>query len=495
MQYYLRNDFYPKAVRYTYPVNNFSGLDALSEQNTLPLTYCSYCYNVGFRNGALINGMGIEMAKINNSALPNVGLMGRRISRCWIYFKYNYTLQRREDRIVALLDNGAVYTTLLDGGDCFMQTTMSFAAGTCSAINYHYNGEDIFLMFGSQGGMYLYDGQNATYYEGVPGFSSICLHYDRIYGTTQSGLNRVYFSDELNPTNWNNSITEGGYISFPDEGGRAQKALSFNDYVFIFRENGIHRLTAYTDLTEYKLTKVFSTSNKIYPKTIQICGDRIVFLAEDGLYSFDGFVARKVFNQLFPIIGEKKYSVACYFNYKYYLSTNIMRLDDYEVGDEREMAMKNNCILAMDFDLNNVNILRGADVGSFLPVNMGDICSLFVSFNNYRSSYLGMINDSGKLFNTPLKKVWVSPKTNLSKLAGDKVVRRIYISAKQPLTITISADSEVVNTVYSSPNIQMIPINKKAEDISIKIETENDSLYLNGFLIEFDLIRRRYDNG
>lgn len=495
MQFYLRNDYTPKTVRYNYPINNFSGLDALSEQNTLPLTYCSYGYNIGFRNGALINGMGIEYARINNSLLPNVGAMGRRIMKSWIYLKYNYTIHERQDKIVALLDNGAVYTTPLDGGTSFTQTTMSFAAGMASALNYHYNGEDVFLLFGSQGGMYLYDGTNATFYQDVPGFNSVCMHYDRVYGTTETGLNRVYFSDDLDPTNWQTSLSEGGYLSFPDEGGRVQKVLSFNDYVFIFRENGIHRLTAYTDLTEYKLTKVFSTSNKVYPNTVQICGDKILFLAEDGLYSFDGFTARKFFSQLFPIIAEKKYSVACYFNYKYYLATNITKPYGQVVGDESEIAMKNNCIIAIDFDLNNVSILRGADICSFLPVNMGDICQLIVSFNNFRSSYLGMINASGKLINTPLKKIWVSPKTNLSKLEGDKIIRRIYISAKQPLTITVDAEEQVIKTVYSSPNIQMIPINKKVEDISIKLETESDELYLNGLLLEFDLIRRRYING
>ena len=65
------------------------------------------------------------------------------------------------------------------------------------------------------------------------------------------------------------SMDQGGYIS-PDEGGRAQKVVSFNDYVFIFREYAIHRLTAYTDLTEYKLIKTFHQQQD-YPDTVQIC--------------------------------------------------------------------------------------------------------------------------------------------------------------------------------------------------------------------------------
>lgn len=492
MQYYIRNDYMQKTTRYSYPINSFAGIDALSEQNNLPLTYCSYGYNIGFVNGALINGMGIETAKINNSALPNVGVFGRKIIRCWIYLKYDHTLHQQQDKIVALLDDGSIYTTLLNGATVFTQTTMSFNQGLANGINYHYNDKDVFLLFGEQGGMYIYDGLQATYYENTPGFSSICLHYGRVYGTTSYGPNRLYFSDDLDPTNWQISLNEGGYISFPDQGGRAQKVVSFHDYVFVFRENAIHRLTAYTDLTEFKITKVFESSNMIYHKTVQICGDRIVFLADDGLYSFDGFIAKKVFNELFPLIEEKSNSIACYFDYKYYLATNIINSDNSVVGDEAQQGMKNNSVIAFDFDLKNVSILRGVDIGGFLSANMPDIQELFVSFNNFRCPYLGMINNSGTLFGSSLKKLWQSPLTNLTKLAGDKIIRRIYLLCKQPLTLTITADTESVINLPPSSKIQMIPINQKAQEIALNIQTQSDNFFLSGLLIEFDIVKRRY---
>ncbi|MDD4315929.1 MAG: hypothetical protein PHC84_02085 [Clostridia bacterium] len=491
MQFYLRNDYIPKVSRYSYPVKSFAGIDALSEQETLPLAYCSYGYNIGFRNGALINGIGIDNAVINNSALPGTGAFGKRIVRCWIYYKYNYTLRQREDEIVVLCDDGAVYTTLLDGGTAFTQTTMSFSGATASAINYHYNGEDILLLFGSSGGMYVYNGATAVFYANVPGFTSVCLHYERIYGTTGYGFNRVYFSDDLNPTNWNVSLTEAGYISFPDEGGRVGKVLSFNDYVFIFRDYGIHRLTAYTDLTEYKLTKVFSTANRIYPDTVQICGDRIIFVAEDGFYSFDGYTAKKVFSQLFPLIDGKKHAVSCYFNYKYYLSATL-KTDGQTVGDEDEGNMKNNGMIILDLDLSDVSVFRGGDVGSFLPVNVGDICALLVTFNNYRSSRLGLVSESGRLFEKPLLKLWRSPKTGFSQLSGDKVLRRIYLTANQPLSVTVCGECEKQRQVYSSPQVQLLPVNDKASAFSVSIATISDSLYLSGLLMEFDIIKRRY---
>lgn len=491
MQFYLRNDYIPRVSRYSYPVKSFAGIDALSEQETLPLTYCSYGYNIGFRNGALTNGIGIDSAVINGSTLPNVGIFGRSIMKCWIYYKYNYTLHRREDEIVVLCDNGAVYTTLLDGGTVFHKTTMSFPESTASALNYHFNGEDVLLIFGASGGMYVYNGEEETFYANVPGFNSVCLHYERIYGTTDYGFNRVYFSDDLNPTNWNISLTEAGYISFPDEGGRVGKVLSFNDYVFIFRDYAIHRLTAYTDLTEYKLTKVFSTGNKIFPNTVQVCGDRIMFVAEDGFYSFDGYTAKKVFSHLFPLIDSKKDAVSCYFNYKYYLSVALKK-DDRIVGDEDQGNMKNNGVIVIDLDLNDVSIFRGGDINCFLPVNLSDICVLLVTFNNYRCPRIGMVTQSGRIFEKPLLKLWRSPKTGFSQPAGDKVLRRIFLTARQPMTISVSGEQTIQRQVYTSTEVQLLPINEKASEFSVSLATESDNLYLTGMLMEFDIIRRRY---
>lgn len=494
MQSYLRNDYVANVTRYSYPINIFSGIDALSDENALPLSYCSYCYNVGFRNGALTNGIGISKAEINGNLLPNVGIMGKVIKKCYIYYRYDYINRVRDDRIVAMLDDGYIYTTKLDGGNSFEKSDMVFPTTVASALNYHYNGEDVLLIFSSAGGMYIYNGTTSTYYQGVPAFSSVCLHYERVYGTVE-GENRVYFSDDLDPTNWQTSITEGGYITFPDEGGIVKKVVSFNDYVFIFRENAIHRLTAYTDLTEFKLTKIFSTYNKIYPDTLAICSDRIVFLMEDGLYSFDGYTPHKIYSEIFPLIDSKEYSIGCYFNYKYYLATTIKNLDEQCVGDEELCNMKNNGMIIFDFDLKNVSIFRGGDIGNFMPVNVGNICELLVGFNNYRCNYLGKIDESGKLFDMPLKKLWQGPFSNLSQLAKDKILRKIFLLAYYPLTITVNTDKKTSVEISASSKIQMIPINQKAESVSISISTESDKVYLNSMLFEFDLMRRRNIDG
>jgi hypothetical protein len=500
MRYYIREDIMPKVEKRRYSINMFTGVDAKNDQNTLPLTYCGYGYNISFDGGALKNGMGVVRAVINDNPMPHTGLIGKKILRSWIYYKQDSATGQRQDKIMALLDDGYIYVLPLDYGeeDEFEKTDMSFPMGVACGLNYHADDKDLFLLFGYYGGMYIYDGEDFESCPSAPGFDSVCVHYGRVYGTVSRGENKVYFSDELNPSNWNVSMTEAGYISFPDQGGKVSKVVSFNDYVFIFRQNGIHRLTAYTDFTEFKLTKVWSTASRIYGDTVTLCGDKIIFLADDGLYAFDGFTTVKIFTELFPLIGEKRYSHACYYDYRYYLACCLKNKDQSELGDEDEHTC-NNAVIAFDLDQNQVNILRGADIGCFTPLILGETSQLLVNFNNFRGAYTGMIDDSGTLFGTPLKKLWQSPRTSLLRPDADKIIRRIYLKADAPLTITVGEGEDGEETVIEAEEshlIQTLFLSQKCQEVCVKLEwTRAAKFYLNGFLIEFDIIKRRHESG
>lgn len=55
------------------------------------------------------------------------------------------------------------------------------------------------------------------------------MHYERLFATTSTDKYTLYFSDDLDPTNWNENITEGGFIQMLDERGELLKVISFWD--------------------------------------------------------------------------------------------------------------------------------------------------------------------------------------------------------------------------------------------------------------------------
>ena len=96
MRSYYRNDIRPSVVRYTYPIKSFSGIDAYSEENSLPLSWARYAYNVSIKNGVLKGGVGISVATINGEYLPNAVSVGSRPIRACIYRRYDKTNEKRE---------------------------------------------------------------------------------------------------------------------------------------------------------------------------------------------------------------------------------------------------------------------------------------------------------------------------------------------------------------------------------------------------------------
>lgn len=488
MRYFLREDLSSKVNRQNYPINSFAGIDAAKEEASMPLTYASYGYNIAMNNGVLTNSIGISTAKINEEYIPSSGIYGKKILKIFLFYRYDYELGERDDRLIALLSDKKVYQAKLTD-DSFTLTDMNMESTNVTFLNYHSSDKDCLLAFSDAGKMYIYDGTTVSAVASAPKLNSACIHNDRVYGTMNIGNNRLYFSDELNPSNWNNAIGEGGYISFPDEGGKVMKVIAFKNNLYIFREYCIHRLSVYTDKTDYTMTKVFVTNNLIFDKTVAICNNEIVFLAADGFYKFDGFSCTKILREIDPIISEKTYSCACFFNNKYYLATALIR-DEVTVGDESG-NLKNNGIIIVDFDLNLVEIFRGTDVKEFTPLNLDYANKLLITFNHLlRCFVVGMVDESGALFGAPLAKKWRSPYTDLNYINKDKVLRRIYINCNSPAIIKVKLDKEYSYNLYSAEKAQMIIINKKTDKIGLEITTIANKFCVRGAILEFDVIKR-----
>lgn len=489
MRSYYRRDVQPAVARYAYPVTKFAGIDAEAEESSLPLSWASYAYNVTVRHGVLTNGIGISAAKVDGIPFPDALSVGSRIVRAAVFRRYDHLQDKRDDMIIALMQNRKLHYARF-GDEGFSYAYIQFATENVTFLNYFYNGKDCMLIIGEDGLMYIFDGATFLKIDDAPRMTAACVHNERVYGTVSEGTNRVYFSDDLDPTNWSVSLAEGGYISFPDEGGKVTGVMSFKGNLYIFREYAVHRLSAYVEQSDYVLTKVFASNNRVYFDGSAICNNAIVFLAEDGFYKFDGYSCTKILKGIDPLIESKENCRACFFDNKYYVALSLKR-DDEVVGDEFLTYNINNGMIIYDFDTDEVSVFRGADIGYFLPVSIGGTNELFIIFGNpYRGFNVGAVDDSGKLFDTPLKKLWRSPYTDFSVINKDKVLKKIYLTVDAPIKLTARLDKKYAYALNGSASSQMIPVNKRAEKAGVEIFTEQDTFKVKGMLLEFDFIRR-----
>lgn len=400
-------------------VSDFTaGLELTLDESVLSAAQARECYNFDFSDGTLKDGYGLseidELSGLNVRALWRF----RRFTGVW------------EELLICYLADGRLYykkegCELTRLGELTLTSVPSF-------IDYRLNGEDVALICSPTSGMYVWNGTDEPYrVENAPAITSLALHGERLFVTVDGEKNSVWFSDDLDPTNWDASLSGGGFIQLIDERGSLNRVISFLGYVYVFRSYGITRISALGAQSDFSVSNLFVSGGEIYPDTVALCGDVVLFLASDGLYAFDGVSTHKLLKNIAPLFEKKENSAAAYSDGKYYLSFGFTP-DDEPVGCEENESFVNNAMLVYDLSSGAYYLSRGVDVVRFFGSSQGIIA---VTSDGRAAS----IEKNGSLFGRALKKKWSIPRTALSD-ERRKLVREIYISTATPLTVTMRSD-------------------------------------------------------
>lgn len=234
---------------------------------------------------------------------------------------------------------------------------------TPEALNYRLNGEDVMIFCSGKDKMRVYNGVDTpTVIDDAPALSSICVHGERLFATSPDTLNTLWFSDDLDPTNWNISLDEAGFVEMADENGALLKVLSFFNYVYVFRSYGITRFYATGEQSRFSLMHLFVSSDRIIGDTVCVCGDRILFLTQRGLFDFDGSGTVKILDRLSGLFeGEDNSQArAAYFGGKYFLACRLNFNDGRRVMCEKGDYVNNALV---EVDLASGSVARSARRG------------------------------------------------------------------------------------------------------------------------------------
>lgn len=211
------------------------------------------------------------------------------------------------------------YTT--DGMECKKIADEKLYYG----LPYYYEGKHILLLSSFQNkNFYTYDGLKLTTYTLDFKVKNLCNHFGRVFAV--SDFYKIRFSDDLNPLNWNTSITEGGYIEFGIDNGFVMDLVSFNQYLYVFFKHGLMRITAYGDQTEFSVKPVNISTGYIMENTMCNAGDRLIFFSTNGLNIYDGYNHKVLFPELAENIDDLYYGDAVFHENKYYL---LLRKEPY----------------------------------------------------------------------------------------------------------------------------------------------------------------------
>ena len=273
------------------------------------------CYNFTCKDGALKTSFGLKGLQ-STYRLPNYEIF----DAIYFYKRNDYVNGVNDDRIIAYSTSGNMFVVSASGGAYTQIAGLTFTKkpiGVC----YNYNSKDVIIFSAEGEGIKIYDGNSVVTVPDAPPVTSMCIHNERLFITSGGVDGALWFSDDFDPTNWNVSLTEAGFIDMSDERGEMLEAVAFGGHVYVFRDYGVSRVTAYADQSEFSVSHLLVSCGKICKHTITVCGDCILFFASDGLYRFDGYNAVKISEPWFDNVETTKNWVkGVYYNgYAYYL--------------------------------------------------------------------------------------------------------------------------------------------------------------------------------
>ncbi len=479
-----------KKVNYA---NFLNGINVDYDEHILPINYSTNTYNFSFLSGALTTGLGISDIHFPNTlsdtdkSTRTVNLSNYSIKATWLYRRENtarstsFTDFYYYNQLIFQTTDGDFYSLDICNSQDYIRKINNINLNHVpTIINYNLNGEDSILIC-SPSGMWVWDYTKTTgavKIDNAPKIKNMCLHYERLFATVDDNRNEIWFSDDLDPTNWNVSLEEAGFIKFNDNRGIVNRVLSFNDYVYVFREYGISRITAYANQSEFNVAQLFVSSGKIYGGSVCECGDKIIMLTANGLYAFDGYNTTKInlnIDKLF--LGTQNIMCqSCYCNGKYYLACNLNFNDDKKIMCENNTNYVNNALLELDLETKNLNIMRGVDIRNLNAVFDDKVNKVIVCYYDGTNYKIGELGNFGKVFTTVLPKCWQSPFSDFGYPEKYKIIKDIYLKSDNAVTITIR--TEKLSKSYTlNPKDGVVHLRTlvKGKHIAIDFESNSDN--------------------
>lgn len=476
-----------------------SGMNTKLDTNILPLNVARNSYNFDFLTGALKTGMGFKDLMIPYSSESQKTMLVPEgvtaIRKMWLFNRWSNESNKFSPLIIIYTDgeNGKeVYWSFLNTAVAtfFLLEDVTFAKEPIG-INLRTEGMDNFFWSPSQEGEFLTTWNGVDLPEShptAPIVTSFAYHANRLFATIGGDKSQIWFSSDTDPTNWVATAFDGGYIELTDERGTLNKAISYNNYLYIIREYGITRLSGSGEQSEFVVRNLSLSNSKIYANTASLCGDKIIMLCRDGLYSFDGMELSKITLGFESLLEGQDNSEACsaFLDGKYYLACK-MSSNDY--GEQAYSQMTNNCLVEFDVKTGEYSILRGVDICALTALQFGNISKLVACFSGDYQNRLGELTHDGKVFGSATKKVWESPYTDLGYPNKNKIIKSITLlnKYKSKIGIVIDGKTHLFDISASANNAVKVPINLRGNVFAIGFYSETSDAYISNPQLEVNL--------
>lgn len=282
--------------------------------------------------------------------------------------------------------------------------------------------------------------------DNTPIITDMCMNDGILFCCLKEPAFKVWYATDLNPEKVGDVNSYSGYIPLSDSLGNANRVLTFDENVYVIRDYGISKITNVQKT--FMVSEVYSSNTKIFANTACVCGNVMLFMTKEGLYSFNG--ARVTKNEInFSSMLQNSNGInASSLASKYYLACKLNFDDDKQILCEQN-EFENNALIVLDVDDYSYEILRGVDIKQMFPLRTEIFEKMLVVFNSNNADKIGEIIENSVCFDENLPKFWLSKQIFAS--FETKIFTKLVVDADKDVKVKlIYDDKEITFTTYQS---------------------------------------------
>lgn len=323
--------------------------------------------------------------------------------------------------------------------------------------------------------------------ENAPKFKSICLHNSRLFLIDNKNDALIRFSSNKNPLDWSSDFGEeegAGKIELNEFKGMLERLVSFLDNLYVFTKFGISKISIFTSNKRYTISNIFSSSAKIFSSTVCVCGQEIYFLAQDGLYKFDGYEVEKVDGEISVILSEfdQMNAKTCYFGGKLYISCKV----NFNDGKEDDRCEKNNALIIYNVEEKSFSVIRNVDVKDMMAINELNMKKLVLCLNDSEHNCKLWELCSSEQSELDFEKKYSIKTLTLNDFSKKKILKSVSFICKYNCKMIVKTENEEkIFDILGSENLQTIRQNICAKKFEIVFKSSESNFLLKTPQFEF----------
>ncbi|MBE7076968.1 MAG: hypothetical protein E7374_03675 [Clostridiales bacterium] len=330
------------------------------------------------------------------------------------------------------------------------------------------NGDTDAIIMSSKNDMKIWKSGYSPYtIPDVPIVTSMCMNDGVLFCTIQNPIYKIWYATDLNFENIGQINENSGYISLNDDLGHPRKVLSFDDSVYVFRDYGISKITFIKG--QISVTPVYTSNTKLFSNTVTSCGNIILFMTKDGIFSFNGVKVSQVKTNLpYDFSTLNAGAVASSLGDKYYLALKIDFLDGRRIGSEFCDNYVNNAIIILDLSDLSYQLIRGYDIKEFCPFKTELKECMLTLFNTQRETEIGEITKLGdNHFDSRVPRTWETYDL-VDRSTNKEFVQLVYTGTKG-VYININYDGETKQVFVSHDGTSKFNFKIRARTVDVQL--------------------------